>query len=167
MSSTKAEVDTLKELLVHNLPAYPVKRSYLVDMYGSGVMSAITELMAENKVLRVKRGYYSLSDELLDEYAYDYTESFVGSDDEEIKKELMPTETLKVLLGAFISQFSVKELVSRNLSDLLKEVPYYTTMLTGSQDDCLDEKLEDFVVRILGYNLTSEGERLLGLLVIA
>ena len=153
---------TIKELIIHNMPPYPVKKAYLTSLYGKGVTGALNDLLDEGKVVRVKRGYYSLSDELLDEY--DYTSIEVNTEEQESTTMLMPTETLKILISSFVSQYSVSELVEQRIGNLLKEVNYYTTTVTGSKDATLQEDIEKFHSNINQYKLTDDGKRLLRLL---
>lgn len=150
---------TIKELILHNMPPYPVKKAYLTSLYGKGVTGALNGLLDEGKIVRVKRGYYSLSDELLDEYEYHLTD-----EEGENSLPLMTTETLKILISSFISQYSVAEILNTNLDGLLKEVKYYTTTVTGDKDETLHKDLEDFKEGIARYKLTDDGEYLFDLL---
>lgn len=151
--------ESIKELLIANMPPYPQKRSNLVSLYGRGVISAIDDLMAENKLIRVKKGYYSLSDDILDERGADPDEY---KDLEEVElKELMPTETLKIIVSAWVSQYRVTTLLEHNLGSLLTEVNYYTTTSTGENEGNLEESLESLLIYLRGYRYTIYGEQLL------
>lgn len=140
------------------MPPYPVKRSYLVDRYGKGVTGALNELMDENKLLRVKRGYYSLSDELLDVYEY-------PEEEEEDLTDFLPNETLLLLLSSYLSQYTVKCLVENNLHNIMKEVKIYTTTDTGSKDNSYQENTEEFINNLSMYRLTDDGQELINMIV--
>ena len=158
----KTQTDTLKELLIANMPAYPVKRSYLVSIYGQGVVGALNDLMAENKVLRAKRGYYILSDEILDQFAGTCKEdSDEGLDD---VREFMPTQVLRILISSWVSQFSIGVLLRNGLADVLDEVGYFTTSTVGGKDDQFQNLLEEFDTNLNTYRLTDDGVRLRNLM---
>lgn len=157
----ETQTESLKELLIANMPAYPVKRSYLVSIYGQGVVGALNDLMAENKVLRAKRGYYILSDEMLDNYKD--VEPYVGDVHEDLGYDLwefMPTQVIRTILSSWVSQFSLKVLIEQGLTEILTEIDYYTTSTVGTKDAQFGYLLEELITNLSCYRLTDEGVRL-------
>lgn len=144
---------TVKEIIFYNMPPYPIKKAQMVQAYGMDVTGALNELMKEGKLVRVKRGYYSLADKYLDEYDYSNDEQSTQN------KPLLPTETLKLLLGAWCSQFTVSFLLTTSLEGLLEDVPYYTTTSTGTKDERYQEELKELLHNLTAYRLTDEGEQ--------
>lgn len=110
--------DTLKAYILDSLPPRPIKREHILDKYGKGASRAIQELVEEGKVIRVKRGYYILSDELLDEYQWNV---------EEEHRPVLTERVVYLLLSAFISRYTLKQLEESDLLDVAVNLEYYTT----------------------------------------
>lgn len=152
----KYDTKTLQEMILANMPPYPIKKAELVSKYGSGVTGALNALVAQNAILRVKRGYYILSDDLLNTYDYERYEE--RKTNQINAKLLMPTKVLTSILSAFISKYTVNEVMENNLMGLFETIPYYTTTDTGEATTNISEELEGLKVELNKYMYTQEGQ---------
>lgn len=144
-------VNEIKKIIIEQMPPNPVKRSVFIEHFGHRSIEAINQLMEEGKLLRVKRGYYSLSDELLDKYDYDTEDEL----------PYIPTETVRILISSLISKYTLQELGQHiNLNFIIQNnITYYTQSILSEVG--YEESYIGLAHQLSYYRLTEEGIYLL------